>query len=123
FGSKSIVERFKLEGVPIREVIAIGGVAKKSPFVMQTLSDVLNMPIKVAVSEQACALGAAMFAAVASGIYDSLPEAQKAMSSGFDAVYEPRPDIVPIYESLYRKYLEAGDFLENTFLKEEISTL
>jgi L-ribulokinase len=123
FGSKSIVERFKLEGVPIREVIAIGGVAKKSPFVMQTLSDVLNMPIKVAVSEQACALGAAMFAAVASGIYGSLPEAQKAMSSGFDAVYEPRPDIVPIYESLYRKYLEAGDFLENTFLKEEISTL
>lgn len=118
FGSKSIVERFKAEGVPVHEVIAIGGVAKKSPFVMQTLADVLNMPIKVAVSEQACALGAAMFASVASGIHQSLPQAQQAMSSGFDAVYHPRPDIVGIYDKLYDKYLKAGDFIEKEFLKE-----
>lgn len=117
FGSKSIVERFRDEGVPIHEVIAIGGVAKKSPFVMQTLSDVLNMPIKVATSEQACALGAAMFAAVASGIYNSLPEAQQAMSSGFDKVYQPRPELVTIYEVLYEKYLQAGNFIEKEFLK------
>jgi L-ribulokinase len=120
FGSKSIVERFRNEGVPVHEVIAIGGVAKKSPFVMQTLADVLNMPIKVAVSEQACALGAAMFASVASGIYQSLPEAQQAMSSGFDAVYHPRPDVVNIYEKLYDKYLKAGDFIENEFLKQSV---
>lgn len=113
FGSKSIVERFRSEGVPIHQVIAIGGVAKKSSFVMQTLSDVLNMPIKVASSEQACALGAAMFAAVASGIFGTLTEAQLAMSSGFDAVYQPRPEVSEIYQVLYQKYLLAGAFVEN----------
>ncbi|WP_031529257.1 ribulokinase [Dyadobacter crusticola] len=116
FGSKSIVERFRNEGVPINQVIAIGGVAKKSAFVMQTLADVLNMPIKVAASEQACALGAAMFAAVASGIYPTLQEAQQAMSSGFDAVYEPREKESRVYQVLYEKYLTAGAFMENQFL-------
>lgn len=118
YGSKAIVERFRSEGVPIHQVIAIGGVAKKSPFVMQTLADVLNMPIKVAASEQACALGAAMFAAVASGVHETLQQAQEAMSSGFDAVYEPREDQSGVYETLYQKYLLSGDFLENRFLQK-----
>lgn len=112
YGSRNIADRFRSEGVPINEVIAIGGVAKKSPFVMQTLSDVLNMPIKVASSDQACALGAAMFAAVASGVHPTLQEAQQAMSSGFDAEYHPRPDVVDVYEKLYQKYLKAGGFIE-----------
>lgn len=112
FGSKSIVQRFLDEGVPIHEVIAIGGVAKKSPFVMQTLADVLNMPIKVASSEQACALGAAMCAAVAAGIYPTMQAAQEAMSSGFDAEYHPRPSYVPVYEKLYEKYRQLGQFIE-----------
>jgi L-ribulokinase len=113
FGSKSIVERFRSEGVPIHQVIAIGGVAKKSAFVMQTLSDILNVPIKVASSEQACALGAAMFAAVAAGVHASLAEAQNAMSSGFDAVYEPRSNEAGVYQKLYVKYLSLGGFIED----------
>ena len=68
FGSKAIVDRFRNEGVQIDSVIGIGGIALKSPFVMQTLSDVLNMPIKVCKTDQACALGAAMFAATAAGV-------------------------------------------------------
>lgn len=117
FGSKAIVERFQQEGVAIRQVIAIGGVAKKSPFVMQTLADVLNMPIKVVRSEQTCALGAAMCAAVAAGVHPTMDAAQLAMSSGFDAVYEPRPDIVPVYQTLYEKYVQFGGFIELTYLK------
>ncbi|GAB3174518.1 ribulokinase [Telluribacter humicola] len=112
FGSKAIVDRFVEEGVPIRQVIAIGGVAKKSPFVMQTLANVLNVPIKVVVSEQACALGAAMFASVAAEIHPTVEAAQEAMSSGFDAEYQPRPDRVEVYKTLYQKYLEAGKLVE-----------
>ena len=112
FGSKAIVDRFIEEGVPIKQVIAIGGVAKKSPFVMQTLSDVLNMPIKVASSDQACALGAAMNASVAAGVHANLFDAQKAMGSGFDARYEPRPNFVEVYQKLYRKYQSLGKFIE-----------
>jgi len=112
FGSKAIVDRFIEEGVPIKEVIAIGGVAKKSPFVMQNLSDVLNMPIKVATSDQACALGAAMFAAVVSGIHPDVKAAQEKMGSGFDKEYTPRPEYVEVYQKLYNKYQNLGNFTE-----------
>ena len=113
FGSKNIVDRFESQGVPIKRVIAIGGVAKKSAFVMQTLADVLNKPIDVASSDQACALGAAMYAAVASGVHPNIESAQKSMRSGFDKTYYPRPEIVPIYEKQYSKYLKMGNFIEN----------
>lgn len=112
FGSKAIVDRFIEQGVPIKQVIAIGGVAKKSKFVMQTLADVLNMTIKVVTSDQACALGAAMCAATAAGIYTTMNEAQKSMSSGFDATYYPNETKVETYQSLYKKYLKFGDFVE-----------
>lgn len=113
FGSKAIVDRYREEGIPIRQVIAIGGVAKKSPFVMQTLSDVLDMPIRVASSDQACALGAAMNAAVAAGVHPNLAAAQKAMGSGFDESYAPDPAKVNIYQKLYSRYQLLGKFTEN----------
>lgn len=112
FGSRAIVDRFVEEGVPIKKVIAIGGVAKKSVFVMQTLADVLNKPIQVATADQACALGAAMCAAVAAGVHPTLEAAQQAMGSGFDAEYTPRPDKVGIYDTLYKKYRTLGTFVE-----------
>ncbi|GAB3558744.1 ribulokinase [Spirosoma fluminis] len=117
YGSKAIVDRFLTEGVPIRQVIAIGGVAKKSPFVMQTLADVLNMPIKIASSDQACALGAAMCAAVAAGVHPTMAAAQKSMGSGFDASYEPRPDVAAVYQKLYQKYQKLGEFIEQSTQK------
>ncbi|OFX70880.1 MAG: ribulokinase, partial [Bacteroidetes bacterium GWC1_47_7] len=70
FGSKAIVDRFLENGVEIKQVIGIGGISLKSPFVMQTMADVLGMSIKVAKTEQACAFGAAMFAAVVAGEYE-----------------------------------------------------
>ncbi len=112
FGAKKIVDRFISEGVEIKEVIALGGVAKKSPFIMQILSDVLNMKIKVARSLQACALGAAMFAATAAGIYKSVIEAQEAMSGGFECEYTPNESNVKEYKKLYEEYTKFGDFIE-----------
>ncbi len=112
FGSRAIVERFFREGVSIKKVTGIGGVAKKSPFVMQTLANVLNMPIKAASADQACALGAAMCAAVAAGIHPSMEAAQEAMGSGFDAEYLPEIDKVAVYQNLYQKYLTLGEFVE-----------
>ena len=112
FGSKAIVERFRNEGIRIDSVIGIGGIALKSPFVMQTLSDVLNMPIKVCRTDQACALGAAMFAATAAGVYAKVEDAQKAMSSGFAREYLPNAKNAKAYEEIYQKYLEVGAFTE-----------
>jgi len=115
FGALRIVDRFREEGVRIDGVIALGGVAKKSPFVMQTVCDVLGMPILVARSEQACALGSAMAAAVAGGIYPSVEEAQKKMGSGFEYEYKPRKEYTEIYRKLYQKYLKLGHFIEYEF--------
>lgn len=112
FGSKKIADRFLQEGIPIRNVVALGGVAKKSPFVMQVMADVLNMPIKVAKSEQTPALGAAMLAATASGVYPDVVAAKNAMGSGFDAEYTPIQENVKKYKSLYKKYAEFGEFIE-----------
>lgn len=114
FGSKAIVECFEKEGVQIHSIIAIGGISQKSPFVMQTLADVLNMPIRVIKSEQTCALGAAMFAAVAGGIYTTIEEAQSAMGSGFLREYTPEPGNSRLYQKLYTKYKALATFAEQT---------
>ncbi|WP_010420607.1 ribulokinase [Anaerophaga thermohalophila] len=113
FGSKAIVERFREEGVELKGVIGLGGVARKSPFVMQTLADVLNMPIKVAATEQTCAVGAGMFAAVVAGIYPNVEEAQKKMGQGFEKEYKPDSKNARQYEAIYEKYLKLGHFTEN----------
>ncbi|WP_258104736.1 ribulokinase [Marinoscillum sp. MHG1-6] len=113
FGSKKIADRFTAEGVEIKSVVAIGGVAKKSSFVMQTLSNVMNVPIKVAVSDQAPALGSAMYAAVAAGIYPSMKESLAAMGNGFEKTYHPQPEQVELYAKLYERYNLLGEFVES----------
>jgi L-ribulokinase len=110
FGSKAIVDRFLENGIEIKEVIGIGGISLKSPFVMQTLADVLGMPIKVAKSEQACAFGAAMFAAVVAGVYDKVEDAQNAMGQGFAFEYVPNRENHAVYLKLYEKYKKLGSF-------------
>jgi L-ribulokinase len=112
FGSLMINERFISEGVRIDGVIAIGGVAKKNPFVMQIVADVLNMPIKVASSDQTCALGSAMAASVVAGVYKDLPSAQQAMGGGFEKEYRPNNERAKKYDALFKKYKKLGSLIE-----------
>ncbi len=114
FGSKKIVDRFESEGVTINKVIGIGGVARKSPFIMQTLANVLNMPIVVAASDQAPALGAAIYAAVSAGVYTNVQEASQKMGSDFEAEYFPQSDCVEHYASLMAQYQQLANFVENS---------
>jgi len=111
FGAKAIVDRFNEQGVPVEGLIGIGGVAKKSPFIMQMMADVMNMPIRIHKSEQTCALGAAMFAATAAGIYPKVEDAMVAMGQGFDAEYFPNAERVEIYKKRYAKYQAFGAFI------------
>lgn len=112
FGSRRIVEHIRAQGLQIDSVNAIGGISKKAPFVMQTLADVLGMPIRVIRSEQTCALGAAMFAAVAAGIYPDITEATIHMGSDIEAEYQPDEKRFLIYEALYKQYLELAKAAE-----------
>ncbi|MBE7177541.1 MAG: ribulokinase [Mucilaginibacter polytrichastri] len=122
FGAKTIVERFEQEGVPVKGIIGIGGVAKKSPYIMQMMADVLNMPIRIHHHTQTCALGAAMFAATVAGIYTDVQQAMKAMGGGFDKTYKPDPEKVAVYARRYRKYLETGQFIEQQIRKSGVKT-
>jgi L-ribulokinase len=114
FGARAINDRFESEGVPIKQIIAIGGVSKKSDLIMQTISDVLQRSIKVCESEQACALGAAMCAATAAGIYKTIEEAQQHMNSGFAKEYIPNKANASKYDKLFRKYAALGAFVEDS---------
>jgi L-ribulokinase len=114
FGSRAIVERFRAQGIRLDRVIAIGGVAKKSRLVMQTLADVLSIEVAVAAGDQPVALGAAMFAATAAGLYTEVEAAQQAMSSGTESVYRPDPDRAKRYDRLYKEYLALGAFVESS---------
>ncbi|MFC6103320.1 ribulokinase [Olivibacter domesticus] len=112
FGAKKIVDRFNEQGVTVKGLIGMGGVAKKAPFIMQMMADVMNMPIKIHRSEQTCAIGAAMFAATVAGVYPHVEEAMEAMGQGFDTEYFPNSEKASIYQKRYQKYSEAGAFIE-----------
>ncbi|MFI5187671.1 MAG: FGGY-family carbohydrate kinase, partial [Chitinophagales bacterium] len=112
FGARAIVERFIDQGVPVKGLIGLGGVAKKSPYIMQTIADVMNRPIRIHKSEQTCAIGAAMFAATAAGIYNKVEEAMNAMGQGFDKEYYPNQNNVELYNKRYQQYKKLGAFIE-----------
>lgn len=114
FGSRAIVERFVSEGVNIQSVLAIGGISQKSPFVMQTLADVMGMPISVVDCGQACALGASMFAAVVAGIYPTVQESQQGMKAPLGRTYYPDASRREIIDKAYARYKLLGKFEEST---------
>jgi L-ribulokinase len=122
FGAKKIVDRFNEQGVKVKGLIGMGGVAKKAPFIMQMMADVMNMPIRIHRSEQTCAIGAAMFAATVAGVYPRVEDAMEAMGQGFDAEYTPNPKKVSLYQKRYQKYSEAGAFIERN-ISQDINIL
>ena len=112
FGAKAIVDRFGDEGVPVKGLIGLGGVARKSPYIMQVMSNVMGMPIRIHRSEQTCALGAAMFAATAAGLHPNVETAMRVMGQGFDMEYKPQSAAVPIYKRRYERYRALGRLIE-----------
>lgn len=119
FGSRAITERFRQQGVPVDHIVVIGGISKKSPFVMQTCADIWQCPIDVLESEQSCALGAAIFAAVAAGIYPTVEQAQVVMASSVCQTYQPNPTHAAIYDQLYAKYQQLGAFVDASVSSEQ----
>lgn len=109
FGGRAIIERLEEYGVKIDEVVVCGGIAEKSPTIMQIFADVWNRPLKISRSAQTCALGAALFGAVAGGVFANINEAQKNTVAYKSTVYAPQADAVAVYEKLYGVYKTLHD--------------
>ena len=114
YGTRMIIETFRENKIDVKRFFAAGGIAEKDPFTMQIYADVINMPIKIAGSAQAPALGSAIFGAVAAGGknggYDTIDDASKVMSSLSDRIYTPNPENVKIYDKLYAEYKILHDY-------------
>ncbi|MCC4211138.1 ribulokinase [Leeuwenhoekiella parthenopeia] len=119
FGSKKIMDRFADEGIEIKTVVGIGGVARKSKFIMQSLANTLNVPIKVAASDQAPALGAAVYAAVAAGIYPDVITASQTLGSDYEAEYQPQPEYLEVFSEQMERYEALSAFVENSIVKSK----
>jgi len=104
FGALTIINRFEEYGVKVGQVINCGGISEKNAFIMQLYADVCNRPMKISRSAQTCALGAAVFGAVAGGDHENVEAAQTVMTGVKATVFEPIAANVAVYERLYRVY-------------------
>ena len=124
FGTRVIMEAFAQYNVPVHKIFACGGLAHKSPVLMQIYADILNTPITVTAVKQTSALSAAIFAAVSTGAadggYDTFEEAVAHMVQPPKCVYTPNPENVEKYNSLYKVYRAMHDYLgdQNSPMKE-----
>lgn len=114
YGTRMIIETFREYGVEVNEFYAAGGIAKKDPMTMQIYSDILNLPIKIAGSDQGGALGSAIFGSVAAGKanggYDDVFSAASKLGKVLDTKYEPNPEAVKVYDKLYAEYKILHDY-------------
>jgi L-ribulokinase len=112
FGALAIIDRIEEYGVKINEVVNCGGLAAKSPLLMQIYADVTNRPMKISRSDQTPALGAAIFGAVSAGEqvsgFKDIYEAQKVMT-GIGKTFDPIPENYDIYKKLYKLYQQLHD--------------
>ena len=124
YGTRTIIETFNEHGVPVREIVATGGLPDRNKLLMQIYADVTGLEIKIAAAQQTPALGSAMFGAVAAdkdvGGYDSIYDASKAMAHLRDEVYRPNLTRKKVYDQLYKEYVRLHDYFgrgENDVMK------
>ena len=108
-GAKRIADHFTSCGVEINSVKAVGGISSKSPMIMQLFADILDMPVHVSSASQACALGAAIYAAAAAKLFPDVQSAMENMAGKISKTYTPDAENVKIYRSVYKRYLEMTE--------------
>lgn len=109
FGMRRMVDSYREQGFDITVLYACGGISFKNALLMQMISDVTNLPVRMSHNVPAPAVGACMLAAVAAGAYESIYDAMARMHCLDEGMYEPDPARVETYEKLYQEYLILHD--------------
>ena len=120
YGTRVIIEAFDNNGVPITELVAVGGLPEKNQLLMQIYADVTGREFRVIGSTQGPALGSAMHAAVAAGVYTDIQAAAEKMGKLKDEVFSPIPENQAIYDKLFAEYVLLHDYFgrgENDVMK------
>jgi L-ribulokinase len=110
YGTRTIIEAFESQGVPVTEIIAAGGLPEKNKLLVQIYADVTGRQFKLAGSQQAPALGSAMHAAVAAGVYPNITAAAETMGKLKDEAVQPIPENQAVYDQLYAEYKLLYDY-------------
>jgi L-ribulokinase len=120
FGTREIIESFERKGIPVHEIVAAGGLAEKNQMLVQIYADVTGKPMKLAGSAQAPALGSAMHAAVAAGVYPNIEAAAEKMGKLREGVVQPIAENQAVYNQLFAEYKTLYDYFgrgENDVMK------
>jgi L-ribulokinase len=114
YGTRMIIDTFEESGVGVDEIVACGGLPERNKLLMQIYADVTGRELKVSASQQAAALGSAMFGAVAAGRaaggYDSIVEAAQYMAGLKDEIYAPIAEHKAVYDEIYAEYVLLHDY-------------
>jgi L-ribulokinase len=109
FGTRTIVETFETSGLPVSELVAVGGLVKNR-LLMQIYADVTRRPLSIITSDQGPALGSAIHAAVAAGCYPDVRAAAAAMGRVERAVFTPDETAAAVYDELFAEYTKLHDY-------------
>ena len=112
FAFRAIIDHLIKNGLQIENLIGAGGIAQKSPFVMQMLADVTGKSIEVSSCKQAAAHGSAICASVVAGIYPTIEAAQRALCRPILRTYTPNASRKAHFDKRYARYRAAGVFTE-----------
>ena len=110
YGTREIIDAFDAQGIPVNELVAAGGLPEKNALLCQIFADVTGRPLKLAGSAQAPALGAAMHAAVAAGVYPDIHAAAEKMGKLKDEVVSPITANQRVYDQLFAEYKTLYDY-------------
>ncbi len=114
YGTRTIIETFAENGVPVTEIVATGGLPDRNKLLMQIYADVTGRPIRTVDTAQGGAVGSAMHGAVAAGAagggYNSIEEAAQQMARLGEASYEPIAENKEVYDQLYAEYVTLHDY-------------
>ncbi|HOL50449.1 MAG TPA: FGGY-family carbohydrate kinase, partial [bacterium] len=113
FGARVIIDRLDEYGVKADSIVACGGIAEKNSLLMQIYADITGKQINIAASKQTCALGAAIFGAIAAGKeksgFSDVRQVQETLCKFKPISYIPDKKNHEIYNLIYQEYKKLHD--------------
>ena len=114
FALRDILEAMRSAGLEVRRLTIVGGGAKGALW-RQIKADVTGLPVRVPMSVETTATGAATLAAVGAGLYDDVASAAGAFVAYRPDEHQPDPERREIYNEAYGRYRDVYYALKPVF--------